>query len=148
MRMISLLKPSVNKNVLLILAGVLWSGVGIMLNKIAYHWLVNLTQTELIFSIIGGIILATIITIWGFSKIVKKNLYRIDELPDKVCLFAFQAWKSYIIIIIMICLGIFLRSFKSIPKPVLASIYIGIGGALFLCSFLYYKSLFKNNKVT
>jgi hypothetical protein len=41
----------------------------------------------------------------------------------------------------MISLGIFLREYSPIPKPVLAILYLAIGGGLFLSSFLYYKHL-------
>lgn len=43
--------------------------------------------------------------------------------------------------IVMISLGIFLRLYSPIPKPLLAVMYIGIGGSLFLASLHYYKHI-------
>ena len=52
----------------------------------------------------------------------------------------FQAWKSYLIIVAMIVLGVTLRN-SAIPKNVLAVAYTAVGGALFLGSFHYYRHL-------
>ena len=66
---------------------------------------------------------------------------------EKPCLFAFQEWHSYPLVIFMIALGITLRKFTPIPKPLLGILYIGIGGGLGLSSFHYYWQIFQN-KVT
>jgi hypothetical protein len=60
---------------------------------------------------------------------------------EKPCLFAFQAWHSYPLVIVMIGLGITLRKFTPIPKPLLGILYIGIGGGLGLASLHYYQSI-------
>jgi len=77
---------------------------------------------------------------FGFSKIARKNINRVCRYPDKVCFFAFQEWKSYLIISVMAPLGIFLRH-SSLPRQYLAVIYITIGLALFLSSLHYYLQL-------
>lgn len=135
--------PKVNKNILIVIAGLLWSGVGILLIKIASKWFVLLNETEIIFAIIGGIILGTIISYFGFSNLAKKNIKRINLYSDKVCVWAFQRWQSYFIIIIMVSMGIFMRNSHFIPKFILTPMYIGIGFALFTASFKYYIFLLK-----
>ncbi len=85
-----------------------------------------------------GIILAFLAFRKGFGKIANRNIIRLRRLPEQGCIFAFQAWKSYIIIFIMIVLGITLRQ-SPLPKSILAIIYITIGGGLFLSSFFYFK---------
>jgi hypothetical protein len=42
----------------------------------------------------------------------------------------------------MISLGIFLRKYSPIPKPLLAILYIGIGGGLFFSSYWYFHTLY------
>ncbi len=59
-------------------------------------------------------------------------------MQGKRCVFAFQSWKSYLIVVIMIAMGIGLRH-SPIPKPYLSVLYIGIGLALILSSFRYLK---------
>ena len=135
------LKPSVHRNFLIFISAIMWTGVGILLNSFAYKWFPLLNQKQIIFAIIFGILLGLSITIFGFSKIVKKNIKRINNLPEKPCIFAFQAWHTYILIIGMMSLGIFLRNLSFFPKSILTPMYIGIGFALFSSSFIYYRDL-------
>lgn len=92
----------------------------------------------------AGVLLASAIFYFGFSKLAKKNIQRITDMAgDKICLFAFQEWTSYPLVVVMIGMGISLRNFLPIPKPYLAIAYIVIGGGLFLSSLCYYKYLLR-----
>jgi hypothetical protein len=136
----------VNKNTLILISGLIWSSIGILLIKIALKWFILLDKNEIILAIIGGIILGTVISYFGFSSIAKKNIERINMYIDKVCIFAFQKWQSYLLIIFMISLGLYMRKTSFIPKTILAPMYIGIGFALFTASFKYYIFLYDKNK--
>ena len=138
--------PNAPKSWLYILAFLMWSGVGIYLCSLTIDWLKpEQTGARLLF-IGGGIILAFAIAIFGFSQFANKNIARISVIPkEKVCIFAFQAWTSYPLVIFMISLGIFLRKYSPVPKTWLSTMYIGIGGSLFLASFLYLKQIFIRN---
>ncbi|MBN2614708.1 MAG: hypothetical protein JXR71_03365 [Bacteroidales bacterium] len=133
------LKPAVPKKVLLVTAGLMWAGVGIMLSVMACHWLTAYKGNPWAFAVLG-VVIAVLVHRFGFSKIVYKNRNRIEQLPDKPCLFSFISWKSYLIIIFMVTLGITLRH-SSLPKQYLSIIYIGIGGALFLSSIHYFRNM-------
>ena len=132
-------KPAVPKKALLMMAGAMWCGVGIMLATMAIHWLRLYEGNPWIFAI-PGLIVALIIHHFGFLRIVDKNLGRISGLKEKPCAFSFISWKSYLIILIMITMGIILRH-TPIPKQYLSIIYIGIGLALFLSSIRYFRNL-------
>ncbi len=57
-----------------------------------------------------------------FSRFARKNILRIRELSpqkEKICIFAFQAMQSYLIIIGMVTLGILLR-LSPLPRELLA----------------------------
>jgi hypothetical protein len=89
-------------------------------------------------------LLASAIFYFGFSKLAKKNIQRITDMAGyKICIFAFQEWTSYPLIVVMIGLGLSLRILLPIPKPYLAILYIGIGSGLFLSSLYYYKHLLR-----
>ena len=134
--MILKFKPSIKKDLLYILAGIIWAGVGIMLCTRAVIWLLAYpVNTELLFGI-PAIALAIFVYTTGFYKIADKNIKRIHSLPEKVCAFAFQSWKSYLIIILMISMGFILRN-SSFPKDYLAFVYIVMGGALLISSIRY-----------
>lgn len=136
-------KPGARKFWLQLLAGLMWSGVGLMLFSISWRWLVEVDLSMEVALIFTGLLLAGIIYLWGFSKLASKNIHRIDAIPNqKPCLFAFQAWTSYPLVAVMIAMGIYLRVYSSFPHPLLAITYIGIGGGLFGSSIHYYTHIF------
>jgi hypothetical protein len=145
MEWINKLKPGVHKNWLQLLAGVIWTGVGLYLIYLALGWIFQPGITSNWYYWLPGIILASLIYYFGFSKLARKNSRRIQELPvEKPCLFAFQEWHSYPLVLFMIGLGIGLRIYSPIPKPLLGIMYLGIGGGLGGASIHYYQAIIKN----
>jgi hypothetical protein len=134
--------PTIPTRWLLALAGVMWTGVGLMLLSYAFKWLTN--PLSMITALLGllGIIISFFSNRFQFSKLALKNIERILSYNEKACLFAFQAWKGYLIIGVMVTGGILLRS-SALPKPYLAVVYAGIGGALLLASLNYYVRFFQ-----
>lgn len=130
--------PSIKSTYLLILAGILWLSVGLMLCNFAYHWLAHYEGKYSIYIIIGGFILAILFNRFKFRKFASKNIERIKSKGLKSCFFSFISWQTYIIAVIMMTMGIMLRH-SSIPKEYLSILYIGIGGAMFISSFSYFK---------
>lgn len=133
-------KPAVPQKWLLGLAGILWSVVGIMLCVQAVFWMGTVTRAVALFLFLLSMGLSYGAYRFLFYNIATTNINRITGLAAESCIFAFQAWKSYILILIMIILGITLRH-SSIPKHYLSVIYLTIGGALFLSSLRYYVRL-------
>jgi hypothetical protein len=140
----SLLKrfnPAVSKYWLLALAGLMWAAVGVMLCTLAYGWLTH-PLTQLTVGCAGiGLVIALVANRFGFAHLAQKNIDRILRLPDRPGIFAFQAPKSYFLIIGMILLGVTLRH-SPLPKPYLAVIYVAIGGALLQASLNYFGRLY------
>ena len=137
------LKPAVKKFWLQLLAGLMWSGVGVMLVRFAWRWLTEVELSTEVLLLIAGLALATAIYVWGFSKLARKNICRIKAIPEqKPCLFAFQAWTSYPLVAVMIAMGIYLRVYSPFPHQLLAIAYLGLGGSLFGSSLHYYAYLF------
>ena len=141
-RKIANLKPAVNKEVLLFLAGFLWFGVGTMLLFLSFSWL-KAFQVHGSFLFAGiGVVVALVVHHFGFLKIVDKNLGRILPMEGTQCIFSFMSWKSYIIVAVMVTVGQLLRH-SPIPKPYLSMLYIGIGLALLLSSVRYLRTLIR-----
>jgi hypothetical protein len=134
------LKPSISSRWLIFIAGVFWSSVGIMLCRSAYQWIDLSSRTAPLWIGMGGIVFAILADALIFSKIVAKNIDRLSNFPEKGCLFAFQTWKNYLNIIVMISLGVFLRH-SPFPKIYLSMVYAAIGGGLFKASIGYYRWL-------
>jgi hypothetical protein len=136
-------KPAVPRRWLFIIAGGIWMIAGIILIERAYNWLSDFDANQLILLLILAIFLALVIYFSGFIKIVRKNINRINSLPEKVCIFAFTAWKGYVIIAIMVTAGIILRN-SAFPKHYLALIYLAMGGSLLIGGVVFLSKLFGN----
>jgi hypothetical protein len=134
--------PVVDKSILILLAGIMWCGVGIMLIHYAVSWLSSCNGREKLFFYSAGFLAAMPIHHFGFLRIADKNLNRILQLTEKKSLFSFLTWKSYVIILIMVSMGIALRH-SSIPKRYLSILYNGIGIGLFLSGIRYFRFFFK-----
>ncbi len=135
-------KPGVQKGWLHAAAGLVWLGVGVMLAGIARQWLDLVDTSTALLLLLGGMTLAAGIYGLGFSRLARKNIRRIEALPgERACVFAFQEWKSYPLVAFMVALGIYLRVYSPIPRPLLALLYLGIGGGLFFAGSLYFVHL-------
>ncbi len=134
--------PAVDKRFLIALSGIIWSVVGIILCSLAFNWLSQTIADNAFWFGLTGIILSLLIHHFGFLKLVDSNIERIISKKGKVCIFAFQPWRSYFIILIMVGMGIVLRH-SPLPKPYLSIIYIGFGSAMVLSSIRYHRIFFK-----
>nr|MBN2277325.1 hypothetical protein [candidate division Zixibacteria bacterium] len=134
--------PAVDRKILVLLAGLVWSLVGIGLMIAAISWLIPAGYGSILaFSI--GVVAGIPINRLGFSKLAKRNIVRIfQQAPgkDKICLFAFQNIRSYFIVLIMMVMGYALRHLP-IPKIYLSPLYLTIGWGLFLASLKYYARI-------
>ncbi len=137
-------KPSVRRHWLFFAAGVVWLAVGIGLLAVACFWLYHSAWPLSL--VVGplGIALGLIVYSFGFSRIIRKNLDRISGKPEVVCLFAFQAWRSYFLIMAMILMGYTLRH-SPMPKYIDAMIYLTMGSALVCGSSLYFREFSAKN---
>ena len=135
-------KPGVRKAWLHLSAGLMWLGVGGMLISFASRWLRLVPAPTVILYITDGIVLAAGIYFLGFSRLAKKNICRICSIAgERICLFAFQEWKGYPLVLFMIAVGIYLRMYSPFPKPLLAVLYMGIGGGLSSSSLHYFMTV-------
>jgi len=116
----------------------MWLGVGVMLLSMAYTWLDAFHALHSAVYTGIGTCLALVIHHFGFLKIVDKNLGRILPMEGKKCVFSFLTWKSYMMVVVMIALGVLLRHLP-ISRPYLAILYTGIGLALVLSSARYLR---------
>ena len=139
---INALKPGADKIWLVIISAVIWSGVGIYLDYLAFGWLRPLNLALATLLIISGMFLAVGIYFVMFRRFADQNIIRINGLTgERICIFAFQRWTSYPLVLVMISMGVILRLYSPIPKPFLAILYLGIGSSLFLASLRYYRYL-------
>lgn len=130
--------PSVDKRVLVLLAGLMWCVVGIMLVNYAVTWLTPLDKSRALIFYVAGFLAAMPIHHFGFLKIADKNLNRLLPVTSKKCVFSFMTWRSYLVVLVMVSMGIALRH-STLPKDYLSILYNGIGLALFLSGIRYLR---------
>jgi len=133
--------PAVDRKVVRLLAGMVWTAVGLALCAVSVYWLTN-TDGNWIVPLVIGIIVGIAVYYFGFSRLVIKNRTRIEKQSpgkDKICLFAFQSWRNYIIVVVMMAMGYTLRHL-GISRNYLVPVYMAIGVGLFLSSLLYYST--------
>lgn len=114
-------------------AAVLWAGAGVILLVRALPWLAAAGQMGWAVGI-GSLGLGFLKSRLIFVPLASRNIERIEALSphkEKICVFAFQALQSYLIIVLMIGLGIALR-LSPLPRLVLGGVYTAIGSALLL----------------
>jgi hypothetical protein len=129
--------PAVARHWLLLFAGSLWSGVGIALCLAACYWLSLCQWPQNILTAALGFGFGILVYRLGFSRIARKNIRRIAQQPERVCLFAFQPGRSYVLILIMVLLGFVLRH-SHLSRLILAMIYLTVGTGLAFSSSAYY----------
>jgi hypothetical protein len=134
--------PAADRRVLLGLAGIVWSSVGLGLMAVAAGWLARSDQMAL--PAWGlGLVLGAIIHRWRLVHLAQRNCDRIMTMaPDRarICVFAFQSTRGYLIIAFMIVLGYTLRH-TPLPRIYLAPVYVAMGSALLLASLRYFRAL-------
>lgn len=109
-----------------------------MLNVLSYSWLKAETFPHALLAAVGGFVAALLIHHFGFLRIVDRNLGRIHAMEGQRCVFAFMPWKSYLLVMGMILMGMALRH-SPVPKLYLAVLYTAIGTALLLSSVRYLR---------
>ncbi len=134
------LKPAVPRHWLLVLAGLVWTMVGLGLGRLALGWLADMQLPWSVVLGLAGLLLGLLIHRFNFSRVARKNIERICRSSERPCLFSFQAWHSWLLVALMIAMGLALRH-SPLPRPVLAVLYAAIGTALFAGSLQYYHRL-------
>lgn len=130
----------VKKEYLLLLACLVWMAAGSNIVRIGfqiypkYLTIFNIFLSALVFFSFQFLI---------FGKLVKKHTKRILGYKEKQCFVKFFDRKSFVIMMLMMSGGIYLRTLKSVPESFIAVFYSGLGIALFLSGVLFGLSFFR-----
>jgi hypothetical protein len=130
---------------LFLIAGVVWTGVGILLWSRAILWSYALAAPWEMILLGSSVIISAAGYRFGFSSVVGKNVGRIRSLPVKASPLSFTGARGYIMIVLMIGIGIVLRN-SALPKVYLSLPYASMGGVLLLGSLSFYRNFFETAK--
>ena len=124
------LKPGVPQRVHIVLAAVLWTGIGIMLMVRGGIWLIGAGRVWLV---LPALVLGTIKSMLFLDRTAKRSLDRILRLADGTCLGAVYSVKTWMLVVVMMAAGYGLRH-SSLPGYLLGLLYVTIGWAIFMSS--------------
>lgn len=139
-------EPAVSRRTLFFSAGLVWLIGGAVL---AWRMVLVFPESQSLWPIYIGAALGVIKFILAFRRVAERNIRRIRDLSphkDKICVFAFQSWSSYLLVLVMIGLGIGLR-LVGVPPLILSLVYAMIAMALVLGSIIYFRALRESEKV-
>ena len=124
---------AIPKNMLILIAGMVWCVAGAMVSGIGLPLLLNLGFTRLILYPLAGVVFL-IFYFLIFSRLVVKHTERIRERPEqRLPFWNFFDTSSYVVMVIMMAGGMWLRLAHILPNWVIAFFYSGLGIALFSC---------------
>lgn len=136
-------KLSINKNYLILIAGLVWVVAGSMVMKIGLPLFLKLTPKNKWLPFLG-IIVFLIFYFLVFSKLVNKHVARIRIYPtEKMPFWYFFDLSSYIIMLVMMSGGIVLRVEHLIPEKFIAFFYSGLGVGLFFCGTRFLNAFYR-----
>ncbi len=128
----------VTRAVHLKLAALLWAAVGVGLLTAGTLFLVNAVAPPAATG--AGWVVALAL---GFGKgyfvlpkVAKKNIARIDQLPDRSPVYATFSPKSWLLVLLMILMGRAIRAAGTSPV-IVGTLYVAVGLALSLGSRTY-----------
>ncbi|AEH45846.1 hypothetical protein Thein_1993 [Thermodesulfatator indicus DSM 15286] len=140
------IKPRVPKVWLYFVSGVVWLAVGSILIVRSFFF-VHQAHNILYWVLWVATFIASCFLGRRFmGKIALKNIKRLDNKDHShLCFFAFQPWRSYLLVAMMMSMGIFLRK-HPLPSPEMIVLYAFMGGALINASWLYFEAGFARKR--
>lgn len=136
-------KPGVPKRYLLLAAGLAWTTAGLMLGLRGLLWVVS-NDSFIPVHVVVAIILGLIFFQLVFAKVSLKHITRIHAMDIlKPSLFAFFDAKGYIMMVLMISLGIFLRKTKFVEPEILYNFYVLMGTPLLVSAIRFYFAFWR-----
>lgn len=146
-KILNTLNPKVPKRILLFIAGLVWSVAGYRVMLVLSKDLpavINIIRM-LILGFLGYIVFFQMV----FHKVLLKHTKRIiRHEQNKLCVFSFFDFKSYLIMAFMVGLGIVSVKFIDLPKNIMAGFFMSLSLSLLTAAiyFFYYGIRFNYAK--
>lgn len=140
------MRYGVNRQVLLITAGIVWLIAGANILRIGITTWLNNTQGWL-FKSCEATVVFLLFFILVFRGLYYKHTRRIEQKKnEKNCPFAFFDAKGWIIMTFMISVGITVRTFHLLPDSFISVFYTGLALALIVTGVLFLVFWWKRRK--
>jgi len=140
------LKPAVPKRYLLFVAASVWTLAGLILWFRAAAMVIQ-EHFSLLWSIAIAITWGVLFYLLIFARISLKHTRRIFKIElERPCVFSFFSGRSYILMVVMISSGVFLRLSGAVDTVIIGVFYMIMGVPLVLSSvrFWHYGIMYKS----
>jgi len=139
----SWLKPAVPKRALLFIAAAVWTFAGSMLLFKGYKML-DISGKFLGLKLVATLVAGILFYLRLFSRLSLKHTLRILQMKEEFpCAFSFFNGRSYLMMLLMISMGITLRTTGWVAPNYLAFLYLTMSAPLLLSSIrFYYTGIF------
>lgn len=128
------LKPGASIRTNLLVAGLMWSFIGLYLMVRGY-----LLDTALPWGFLGlGLGVGTLKAMLVIERAARKNIARIVARPDGMCIGGVYSWRMWGMVVCMMLGGRLLRN-SAVPRLIISVIYLAVGWALLLSSRLLWQ---------
>ena len=138
MTVVSRLKPASSRRTRLLLAGLMWTGVGIGLFEAGAHWLFSAPPGR------AALVLAAAAAAgWAKGHFLLRgraeaNAARIVASDDGRCAGGAFSWRAWLFVVAMMGVGAVLRH-SVVPRILLGSVYAAVGVALVTASAVSWR---------
>lgn len=141
------MKYGVNRQTLLLTAGIVWLVAGANILRIGLITWFN-SPRDLLFKVGEATVVFLLFFLFVFKKLYDKHTRRIEQKTDKSCPFSFFDVKGWIIMTFMIALGITVREFHLLPNRFISVFYTGLSLALMFTGLLFLRYWWKKHRTT
>lgn len=125
-------KPVASSRLQLLLAGVIWSTVGMGLISVGTYWVVS-TSDHIIGLLAISLCLGLGKSLLVLDRVASRIVKRIELRGEGRCLASFYSLRVWVIVVIMILMGRILRG-AGISYSLLGLIYAAVGTSLLMSS--------------
>lgn len=125
-------KPGVARKVHIFCAAGLWTFIGFFL---LYRGIVLLSGAEALWLALPGVLAGCVKSLLVLDRSARRGLERIELFSDNTCIGAIYSWKTWLLVLAMMVMGMMLRRFALSPM-IVGTLCIAIGWALVFSSRL------------
>lgn len=141
------MKYGVNRQTLLLTAGIVWLVAGANILRIGLITWFD-TPRDFLFKVGEATVVFLLFFLFVFKKLYDKHTRRIEQKTDKSCPFSFFDVKGWIIMTFMIALGITVRELHLLPNRFISVFYTGLSLALMFTGLLFLRYWWKKRRTT